>query len=283
MSCYASGPAPLKVKIPGFAKQANRVRRYLGFHDILNSADARIGMSRLVAGMFREQRNTHAVYPGIDLQAYQRVEADEFKQALGIQGEYVLVPGRINPIKGQMDALHALKYMPQDVTIVFAGNVALDPRTRTETGPFGVALAKEAERLGLRKRVVFTGMLTQPQMAAAYSGAAVTLVPSVWAEPFGYVVAESMACGTPVVITSNCGAAELVDESVGQKVPRRDPEAMAMAVGRAMERREAMGRAARQLVEERLAWPVVAAQVVNVLEQAVARRKARAAAQAGAA
>ena len=267
IKCYSSGPASMKIKLPGFVKQTVRVRRYLGYHDILNSADARIGVSRLAAGMFKEQRNTYSVHPGLDLDAYQPVESDDFVKRFGIEGDYVLVPGRVNPIKGQMDALRALKETTLDLTMVFAGNVALDPNLKADTGPYGRALTERAAQLGLSNRIVFTGMLTQSEMAEAYSGAVATLVPSVWAEPFGYVAVESMACGTPVVITSNSGAAELVDDTVGQTVPRQDHVAIARALDRVVPSSEQLGLAARQRAQERVAWPGVAARVLAVLEQ----------------
>ena len=97
-------------------------------------------------------------------------------------------------------------------------------------------------------------MLDQPDMAAGYSGARATIVPSVWLEPFGYVAAESMACGTPVVITSNSGAAELVDDSIGQIVPREDPGAIALALERVVPLSRQLGAAARARAEERLNW-----------------------------
>lgn len=267
IKCYTGGPASVKIKLPGVLKQTVRVRRYLGYHDILNSADARIGVSRLAAGMFRDQRNTYAVYPGLDLEAYKQVESDAFRQRFGIKGDYVLVPGRVNPIKGQMDALRALKETALDLTMVFAGNVALDPNLKSDTGPYGRALTERAEQLGLSDRTVFTGMLSQPEMAEAYSGALATVVPSVWEEPFGYVAVESMACETPVVITRNSGAAELVDDTVGQTVPRQDHVAIARALERVVPLSEQLGQAARERVEDRVAWPGVAARVMAVLEQ----------------
>lgn len=268
MSCYSSGPAPMKVKLPGYVKQANRVRRYLGYHDILNSADARIGVSRLAASMFQEQRNTFAIHPGLDMKLYQPVDSTGFRNRFGVKGDYVLVPGRVNPIKGQMDALRAVAEMNSSVSLVFAGNEALDPNSKSNTGPYGRALSERADALGLSRRVIFTGMLSQPEMAQAYSGAVTTVVPSVWAEPFGYVAVESMACGTPIVITGNSGAAELVDDTVGQVVPRQDHVAIARALERVVPASERLGAAARLRVAETVAWPSVAAKVVSVLENA---------------
>ena len=141
-----------------------------------------------------------------------------------------------------------------------------------DTGAYGKVLQDETERLGLAGRIIFTGMLDQPEMAAAYSGAQATIVPSVWLEPFGYVAAESMACGTPVIITSNSGAAELVDDSTGQVVPREDSGAIALALERVVPLSGQMGATARARAEERLGWSRVAQQVLSVLEDAIVRR-----------
>jgi glycosyltransferase involved in cell wall biosynthesis len=271
MSCYADGPAPLRIKLPGFAKQAARVRSYMGFRRVLDSADARIGVSKLAASMFREQRNTFAIYPGLDLDVYRPTDASDFRAAYGLEGSYVLVPGRINPIKGQLDAVYALRESRLEAKIVFAGNAALDPDRPLELGRYGQQVMQTVRRLRLGDRVVFTGMLSRRQMIEAYSGATATLVPSTWFEPFGYVAAESMACGTPLVITSNSGAAELVDDSVGQTVPRQDPEAMAKALERVAGLGPGGREAARRRAVEFLGWPKVAGQVLSVLNAAAGR------------
>lgn len=56
--------------------------------------------------------------------------------------------------------------------------------------------------LGLSDRVVFTGKLTENELAALYRGAICLLFPSFY-EGFGLPALEAMASGTPV-ITSNC-------------------------------------------------------------------------------
>jgi glycosyltransferase involved in cell wall biosynthesis len=61
----------------------------------------------------------------------------------------------------------------------------------------------------------------------AYGRASVVVHPSL-ADAFGYVVAEAMACGVPVIVTDQTGAAALVQDGVnGYVIPAGDPDAIA--------------------------------------------------------
>ncbi|MBW4445693.1 MAG: glycosyltransferase family 4 protein [Spirirestis rafaelensis WJT71-NPBG6] len=64
-----------------------------------------------------------------------------------------------------------------------------------------------------------------PQLV--FSRCSVLVLPSV-EDGFGLVVLEAMACGLPVIVTSHCGAADLVEDGVnGFIVPPRDEKAIA--------------------------------------------------------
>jgi glycosyltransferase involved in cell wall biosynthesis len=52
------------------------------------------------------------------------------------------------------------------------------------------------------------------EMEEIYTAVDATLHPSVY-EPFGQVISESLACGTPVIISHMCGAKEVVTEEYG--------------------------------------------------------------------
>ena len=66
-------------------------------------------------------------------------------------------------------------------------------------------------------------------------------------EPFGTVLSEAMAVGTPVVATRVGGLAEVVDDGVtGVLVEPGDPDALADGVLRVLARRADMGAAARE-------------------------------------
>ena len=87
-----------------------------------------------------------------------------------------------------------------------------------------------------------------------YAKSSVLVHPSL-SEGFGYVVAEAMASGIPVIVTRYAGAADLVtDGENGYIVPPRDPEAIRdrlahMAAHPALVRE--MGRAARETMQAR--------------------------------
>jgi glycosyltransferase involved in cell wall biosynthesis len=66
-------------------------------------------------------------------------------------------------------------------------------------------------------------------------------------EPFGTVLAEAMAAGTPVVATRVGGLAEVVEDGVtGRLVEPGRPDQLAVAVLEVLARRESMGAAARR-------------------------------------
>jgi glycosyltransferase involved in cell wall biosynthesis len=87
----------------------------------------------------------------------------------------------------------------------------------------------------------------------AYRRADVFVLPSL-EDGFGLVVGEAMACGLPVIVSSECGASECVDTDVdGWVVQAGQVESLAEALETAIRRRQdlpAMGRQARTKAEE---------------------------------
>ena len=78
---------------------------------------------------------------------------------------------------------------------------------------------RRAQRNGVRDRVVFAG--NQPDVAEFFSAADTLALPSLF-EPFGNVAIEAMACGSPALVSTQCGAAEVMPPALRDYVIR-DP------------------------------------------------------------
>lgn len=93
-------------------------------------------------------------------------------------------------------------------------------------------------------------------------------------ETFGIVAVEALASGLPVVAADSGGVTEVLGtdpEALGGLVPAGDPDALAAAILRVLERREHFDPVRlRAHVEARYAAPVVAAQIVDLYEDVLA-------------
>ncbi|MFM6154659.1 MAG: glycosyltransferase, partial [Sphaerospermopsis kisseleviana] len=94
---------------------------------------------------------------------------------------------------------------------------------------------------------------SQDNPTKVFGKSSVLVLPSV-EDGFGLVALEAMACGLPVVVTSNCGAADVVNNSInGFIAPPRDVETMANQLRFLAENedmRAEMGRRARITAEK---------------------------------
>ncbi|WP_099827097.1 glycosyltransferase family 4 protein [Oceaniglobus indicus] len=81
-----------------------------------------------------------------------------------------------------------------------------------------------ASRLG--QDITHIGPITQSQKQGFLGNASVFLFPIDWPEPFGLVMIEAMACGTPVVAWNNGSVAEIVEDGVTGYVVETEREAV---------------------------------------------------------
>jgi glycosyltransferase involved in cell wall biosynthesis len=86
-----------------------------------------------------------------------------------------------------------------------------------------------AGQLGVRGEVLYTGPLFGDRKWAAYRDANVFVLPS-QNENFGNTAAEAIACGTPAIVTENCGIAPLVGPRAGIIV-QHNVDSLAEALG----------------------------------------------------
>ncbi|PZQ59068.1 MAG: glycosyl transferase [Phenylobacterium zucineum] len=75
--------------------------------------------------------------------------------------------------------------------------------------------------------VTFVGEIGDTDKSAFLGGAAALLFPIDWPEPFGLVMIEAMACGTPVIAWDNGSVPEVVEDGVTGFIVRSEAEARA--------------------------------------------------------
>lgn len=166
------------------------------------------------------------IHHGVDVDAFPFGDGD---------GGYALFLGRMSPDKGVHDAVRIAQ--TAGVPLLIAAKMQEPAEREYFESCVKPLLGRTVEYLG---EIGGTGKL---QLLA---NACCLLNPIAWREPFGMVMIEALACGTPVVATP-CGAApELVEDGVTGYV-RDDWRSLAAAVVAATSLdREACRRAAKE-------------------------------------
>lgn len=119
------------------------------------------------------------------------------------RGPYFLYLGRLVPGKGADDAARAVRKVGGRLLI--AGKMQQDHERRF--------FAEHLEPL-LGDDVVYLGEATSEEKLRLLGGATALVNPLRWPEPFGMVMIEALACGTPVVAYGYASAPEIVDDGV---------------------------------------------------------------------
>lgn len=129
--------------------------------------------------------------------ALRRRIADELRIDLPREVPLLATVGALIERKGQRLVLSALAALPK-AHLLLVGE-----------GPDGAALRNLAERAGIAERVHFLGSVDHDLLPLLLSAADVMVLPSA-SEGLANVWIESLACGTPIVITDAGGAREVV-------------------------------------------------------------------------
>ncbi|MGM9477277.1 glycosyltransferase [Pedobacter sp. GSP4] len=153
------------------------------------------GCSNYITNQIKPHASAETVYNGVNFDKYAFSEA--------VEGDAPLVfLGRIEPIKGVHLAVEmAIKTGKK---LVIAGNIPefYTPYFNEKIKPF------------LSDQIQYVGAVNDIQKSEILSKAAALLMPILWDEPFGIVMVEAMACGTPVLGLNRGAVPEVVVNGV---------------------------------------------------------------------
>lgn len=118
------------------------------------------------------------------------------------KGNYALFVGRLSDLKGVPTLLKAWKMLSEPIPLMIAGD-----------GPYREQLEAELKQAGL-STVNYRGRLSRTDTLAAMQGARFLIFPSEWYEGFPVTIAESFACGTPVICSRLGSMLEIVADGI---------------------------------------------------------------------
>lgn len=173
------------------------------------------------------------------------------------RGDYLLFLGRMSPDKGCHRAIAVA--METGLPLKIAGK-RREPR---EWEYF-----KEFVEPHLSDRIEYLGEVTHGEKVELLQNARATLFPIEWEEPFGLVMIEAMACGTPVIAT-RFGAVPEVIEHGRSGIIVEDSRMIPAALDEA-DRIEPLE--CRRYVEQRFAPERMVADYVSAYRAAIERR-----------
>ncbi len=188
-------PAPARA---AFRKYAGQAHRLVAVSNCVRGA---------LASLLLPQRRLATVHNGIPLENYQRTEGGALRGPLGIPAGAALFgfAGRLTPWKG---ARLFLEIAEAWIGAGGAGHFVVIGAAFNEDQAHEKELREFVAGRNLGGRVHFVGF--QRKMAAALSDLDGLLHTSLKPEPFGRVIIEAMAVGTPVVAAEAGGAREII-------------------------------------------------------------------------
>jgi glycosyltransferase involved in cell wall biosynthesis len=207
----------------GRSKIIKNIYNYLVGYSIIRNADGHVAVTLDEKLQFMaygvDLNKVSVISNGVDLDAFLDIDPLNFrlKNNLG-SSPIILFMGRLNSIKGPDLLLAAFEQVAQKFPLFFLVFVGPDEGMKKQ-------LKREAQKLGIERRVRFLGYLDGDEKVAAYRAASLLVIPS-RLEAMSIVALEAGAAKIPVLITNKCGFDE-VGKSDGGVVVEASASAIA--------------------------------------------------------
>lgn len=159
-------------------------------------------------------------------------------------------------------AINIVRRDVPDVVVMIAGR-----------GLLQAELTRQIEELGLENTVSLIGFVSDEDLPYVYRAADLSIVPTVALEGFGLIAAESLAAGTPCLVSPIGGLPEVVSALSADLVLRSPAVSdISEAISAALLKRETLPDdvRCRAYAAENFDWKIIASRVADVYREAVA-------------
>ena len=200
------------------------------------------------------------------------VDVGEFTRGDGSQAEaywpnlrdrlVVLFMSRLSPEKGLDILIPAWADLTKSAAYKDAMLVIAGPDDRG----YGKVVEAMVNKYNVGCRICMTGMVQGQKKLAILRRADVFVLPS-YSENFGIVVAEALACGTPVVTTTSTPWQQLQEIDAGRCVPPQQGEigqALREMLNMSDSQRKAMGQRGNTLIKNNYTWDRIVGMFLTV-------------------
>jgi glycosyltransferase involved in cell wall biosynthesis len=189
---------------------------------------------------------------------YNAVPANKYIPVYNISEDAPLVfLGRIEPIKGTHLAIEVARKTGK--RLIIAGNIPADGKEyfEKEIKPF------------LDDSIIYIGPVNDDQKNKLLGEACAFLMPIQWNEPFGIVMAEAMACGTPVLGFPYGSMQEVIQDGINGFICQ-DINDMILKVGQIKKINRV---SVRQIAEEKFSNTVIVKKYLDIYTTMIEKAK----------
>jgi len=226
---------------------------------LTSSADAALYTTQAIADCYvsigTPLKKNDIVYEPIDIQKFfKHQNTDLIKQQFSIRENDYLISniGRITPWKGQhyfLQAIEDILNQYPDTKILIVG----EPGDSSKDQEYFALLQDITKKMPLNAQVFFTGK--RDDIAEIMSASDIIVHSASKPEPFGLVIAEAMATGTPIIATRGGGPIEIIKDGItGLLVPMKNATGIKEAIQKLLKSdifRKTISKNARKNVAER--------------------------------
>ncbi len=203
------------------------------------------------------------VHNGINLNAFSELPAKgTFREKYNLTDKkIVLYLGQITQGKGIEILVRAVDGLPvKNLVLIIAGN---------DMG-FKPQINNLIKKLRLKEKVIFTGLLINSEKLSAYVDADVLVYPYAF-DAFGLVPFEALMCGTPVIVSDDCGCGEVIKKiGGGYAVKYGDITGLRNTILEVLKNREEAQEKVQQgqaFIKQNLGWDKISLEIIEVYKE----------------